>query len=151
MAVDPAHSGMDMMYMDMDLMEMTKYYYRVMATNAVGDGEWSDGMAYAMTMAPDTTPRAPNGVTATVDGSTVTVTWTDGENVGYHGVILFNSDFTLTDHIGVDMDKNSEHAFTSVAAGSYIAVVVALDDQRDLITDSQGDYLYAVADAATVQ
>ena len=41
MAVDPAHMGMDMMYMDMGLMPETMYYYQVRAMNAVGNGEWS--------------------------------------------------------------------------------------------------------------
>ena len=48
--VDPAHTGMDMMYMDMGLMAETTYYYRVAAMNSVGMGEYSDGMAMAMTM-----------------------------------------------------------------------------------------------------
>ena len=47
MDVDPAHMGMDMMYMDMGLMAETKYYYRVAAMNAQGMGEYSDGMAMA--------------------------------------------------------------------------------------------------------
>ena len=50
MDVDPAHMGMDMMYMDMGLMAETKYYYRVAAMNSVGMGDYSDGMAMAMTM-----------------------------------------------------------------------------------------------------
>ena len=51
MDVDPAHMGMDMMYMDMGLMAETTYYYRVSAINSAGMGEYSDGMAMAMTMA----------------------------------------------------------------------------------------------------
>ena len=50
MDVDPAHMGMDKMYMDMGLMAETTYYYRVTAMNAVGSGEATDGMAMAMTM-----------------------------------------------------------------------------------------------------
>jgi hypothetical protein len=45
MDVDPAHTGMEMMYMDTGLMPGTTYYYRVRAMNAVDNGEWSDGMA----------------------------------------------------------------------------------------------------------
>ena len=52
--VDPAHTGMDMMYMDMGLMADTTYYYRVAAMNAEGMGEYSDGTAMAKTgMAPE--------------------------------------------------------------------------------------------------
>ena len=50
MDVDPAHMGMDMMYMDMGLMAETTYSYRVAAMNSVGMGEYSDGMAMATTM-----------------------------------------------------------------------------------------------------
>ena len=50
MDVDPAHMGMDMMYMDMGLMAETTYYYRVAAMNSVGMGDYSDGTAMAMTM-----------------------------------------------------------------------------------------------------
>ena len=45
MDVDPAHMGMDMMYMDMGLMAETKYYYRVAAMNAIDMGDYSDGTA----------------------------------------------------------------------------------------------------------
>jgi hypothetical protein len=58
MDVDPAHTGMEMMYMDTGLMPGTTYYYRVRAMNAVGNGEWSDGMAMAMTEAA-TPPACP--------------------------------------------------------------------------------------------
>ena len=76
MAVDPAHMGMDMMYMDMGLMQMTKYYYRVAAMNSVGMGEYSDGMDMATTEASDTAPGVPTAVTAMETSDTeITVTW----------------------------------------------------------------------------
>ena len=56
MAVDPAHTGMEMMYMDTGLMPMIKYYYRVSAMNSVGTGMPSDGMASAMTGATNAAP-----------------------------------------------------------------------------------------------
>ena len=54
--------------------------------------------------AADTTPTAPSGVMASIDatapdGTDVIVTWTDGANAEAHGVLLFNSDFSLTEHI----------------------------------------------------
>ena len=62
MDVDPAHMGMDMMYMDMGLMAETTYYYRVSAINSVGMGDYSDGMAMAMTMAENMAPMAGDDV-----------------------------------------------------------------------------------------
>ena len=34
-------------------MPETMYYYQIRAMNAAGNGEWSDGMASAMTMTDD--------------------------------------------------------------------------------------------------
>ena len=104
--------------------------------------------------AADTTPMAPTVVMATVDDSdpgsaSVTVTWTDGANVPAHGVVLFSNDFTEWGYIGVG--TGGSHTFTDVASGSYIAVVVALDAQGGLMTDAQGNYLYAGATVVTVQ
>ena len=62
MDVDPAHMGMDMMYMDSGLMAETTYYYRVAAMNSDGMGEYSDGMAMAMTMAENMAPMAGDDV-----------------------------------------------------------------------------------------
>ena len=47
---------------DMGLMAETTYYYRVSATNSVGKGEYSDGMAMAMTMAENMAPMAGDDV-----------------------------------------------------------------------------------------
>ena len=66
----------------------------------------------------------------------VTVTWTDGENVEAHGVVLFNPDFSLTRHIAPGM--NGSHTFSNVDAGSYVAVVVALNADGTLLTDANG-------------
>ena len=64
MDVDPAHMGMDMMYMDMDLMAETTYYYRPCRRHElyVGMGDYSDGMAMAMTMAENMAPMAGDDV-----------------------------------------------------------------------------------------
>ena len=108
--------------------------------------------------AADTTPRAPSGVMAEVVTDdrpeatvyNVKVTWTEGANAEAHGVLLFTSDFSLTDHIARGL--GGSHTFENVAAGSYIAVVVVLDAQDGLVTDANGDYLYAGAESTvTVQ
>ena len=96
---------------------------------------------------------APTGVMATVDdidpgSASVTVTWTDGANVPAHGVVLFSNDFT---EWIIGKGTGGSHTFTNVASGSYIAVVVALDAQGGLMTDAQGNYLFAGATVVTVQ
>ena len=106
--------------------------------------------------AADTTPTAPSGVMAEVvtddrpEGTVynVKVTWTDGANAEAHGVLLFTSDFSLTDHIARGL--GGSHTFENVAAGSYIAVVVVLDAQGGLVTDANGDYLYAGAESTVM-
>ena len=121
----------------------------VTATDAAG--------AYAMQIimvtveAADTTPMAPSGVMARIGqgpDQPVIVTWTDGVNAEAHGVILFTSDFGLTEHI--DRGMNGTHTFENVVAGSYIAVVVVLDAEGGLVTDANGDYLYAGAESAVM-
>ena len=73
-----------MMYEHTGLMPNTTYYYRVRATNANGYGEYSDGMASAMTG--DVVPNAPMSVTAAVDDTVITkinVSWgTPADNGG---------------------------------------------------------------------
>ena len=59
-----------------------------------------------------------------------------------HGVVLFNSDFSEWPYIARGMDGS--HTF-SVDAGSYVAVVVALDADGTLLTDANGDYLFGPA------
>ena len=86
MDVDPAHMGMDMMYMDMGLMAETTYYYRVVAMNSVGMGEYSDGMAMAMTMMmPSMELGAPSitSVMSDADGM-ATVMLMPGDNATKH-------------------------------------------------------------------
>ena len=101
MDVDPAHMGMDMMYMDMGLMAETTYYYRVAAMNAEGMGEYSDGMAMATTgMAPEP-DQAPvesadlgtvTGVSADGfnSGGAVQVSWTPAANAQSYIIIAVN-------------------------------------------------------------
>ena len=99
----------------------------VTATDAAG--------AYAMQTimvtveAVDTTPMAPTGVMATVDdsdpGSTsVTVTWTDGEM--WRRTASSCSPRTSAEWPYITRG-NGSHTFSNVAAGAYVAVVVALE------------------------
>ena len=129
-----------------------------MATITVTATDMADATATQDIMvtveAVDTTPMAPTGVRATVDdddpGSvSVTVIWMDGANVPAYGVVLFSNNFTEWNYIG--RGTGGSHTFTNVASGSYIAVVVALDAQGGLMTDAQGNYLYAGATVVTVQ
>ena len=133
------------------------------ATITVTATDGNGGMASQMFMvtveAADTTPGAPMNVMAMVEVDdtsalgtvyNVKVEWTDGANAEAHGVLLFTSDFSLTDHISRGL--GGSHTFENVAAGSYIAVVVVLDAQGGLVTDANGDYLYAGAESTvTVQ
>ena len=88
MDVDPAHMGMDMMYMDMGLMAETTYYYRVAAMNSVGMGDYSDGMVMAMTMMmPPMELGAAMDLTAMAnDDDSITLMWTPGDNATHHFV-----------------------------------------------------------------
>ena len=120
----------------------------VTATDAAGASDTQTSIAVTVEAA-DTTPMAPSGVMARIGqgpDQPVIVTWTDGANAEAHGVILFTSDFALTDHIA--RGTGGSHTFENVAAGSYIAVVVILDAQGGLVTDANGDYLFAGAESA---
>ena len=75
MDVDPAHTGMDMMYMDTGLMPGITYYYRVLAMNAVGNSAWSDGMAMATTDAAAVPGMPMNVMAAATSDTMITVTW----------------------------------------------------------------------------
>ena len=122
----------------------------VTATDAAGETAMQDIMVTVEAV--DTTPMAPTSVMATADDSDpgdlmITVTWTDGENVEAYGVVLFTSDFSEWPYIARGM--NGSHTF-SVDAGSYIAVVVALNADGALLTDANGAYLFGPANAVTI-
>lgn len=133
MAVDPAHSGTTMTYMDTGLMEMTKYYYRVSAMNSVGTGTASDGMASATTGASSTDLTRPMNVRATSDAAgTLTLTWEGGENADHYILIAVN----MTNHdqggpypydrsqVGGDVRTGN---VTGLSPGApYLGIVVAV-------------------------
>ena len=141
MAVDPAHSGMMMEYMDTGLMPMTKYYYRVSAMNSVGTGMPSDGMAYAMTNTSNTAPMAGAAIadqTVMVDATVMvqsTITDTDMED-------------TLTWSVASDMemyatatvDNMGMVTITGVAAGMATITVTAMDAAGESATQDDHGY-----------
>ena len=129
-----------------------------MATITVTATDMDDAMATQAIMvtieAADMTPSSPSNVMATdatgedPGNLMVTVTWTDGENVEAYGVVLFTSDFSEWPYI--DRGMNGSHTFSNVEAGSYVAVVVALNADGTLLTDANGDYLFGPGEAVTI-
>ena len=135
MDVDPAHMGMDMMYMDTGLMTGTTYYYRVLAMNAVGNSEWSDGMATATTEeAADTTLGNAMGLTAGPtddnDPGAIKLTWNAGANATTHTLVgvLRNADGTFDTSNAIWMTDVTSPLTVEMGArpaGNYIFGVVA--------------------------
>ena len=69
---------------------------------------------------------APSSVEATASGSDVTVRWTDGANAVQHVVLLLDSEFALAMPAATQQTDGTT-TFQDVAAGSYTAVVVAIE------------------------
>ena len=140
MDADPAHMGMDMMYMDSGLMAETTYYYRVAAMNAEGMGGYSDGTADAMTDPASMETTAPMGADHSVIGNSISVSWdpNSAQNTTLIKVALFNADVTAL--AGIDAPVKAfnleaatgdpgAHTFNNVPAGTYKVVVAALDSE----------------------
>ena len=135
MDVDPAHTGTDRMYMDTGLMSGITYYYRVRAMNAVDYGEWSDGMAMAMTeAAAGTTLGDAMGLTAGPtddnDPAAIKLTWDAGANATTHTVVgvLRNADGTFDTSNAIWMMDVTSPLIVEMGdrpAGNYIFGVVA--------------------------
>ena len=117
---------------DMGLMAETTYYYRVSATNSVGKGEYSDGMAMAMTMAmmmPSMELGAPSITNVMSDaegmatvmlmpGDNATKHWvwaapTDRSEGMWHGDSALAGDATMVTFSGLTSGMN--HWFIAVA------------------------------------
>jgi hypothetical protein len=132
-------------YVDMDLMAETEYTYRVSAVNAKGRSMWSAADS-ATTMATDTTLGAPTGVTATVDGNSVTIMWTDGANADRYIAVLFDSNWEFdTDHVA-GHQTDGMVTFSNVPAGAYTAVVISIQDDDS----GNAEAINFGADTATV-
>jgi fibronectin type 3 domain-containing protein len=69
------YSGAATQYVDSKLAANTKYYYRVLASNASGSSPWS-ATANATTRAALAKPAAPTATVAAQSTSTIRVTWT---------------------------------------------------------------------------
>ena len=123
------------MYQVTGLTAGTEYDFAVMAKNAKGYSAMSTEVSET-TQAEDTTLTEPTNVMAvsipighadnTTGTNDVRVTWTDGANADQHAVILFDADWQTGNRIqGAQTDGNT--MFLNVPAGSYTAVVVAMD------------------------
>ena len=139
MDVDPAHMGMEMMYMDTGLMAETPYYYRVAAVNAEGMGEYSDGMSMAMTAAADMVPIAMYVITAP-----------PRIEAGMTGSIMI----TAQDADGALGAITADNAAINVSLSGNVEMVTVLDlsnNQLELGTDdSMGSFrIFAKADATS--
>ena len=69
---------------------------------------------------------APTGVMATANSNDVTVRWTDGANAVQHVVLLLDSEFALAMPAATQQTDGTT-TFQDVPAGSYTAVVVAIE------------------------
>ena len=147
------YADADMMMVDADMMSATisdlspatSYTFKVMAMNAKGYSEAS-AEVMGMTEATDMSLGAPD-VTATVDGNSVTIMWTDGANADRHIAVLFDSNWGYDpDHVGTAQTDGTV-TFNNVPAGLYTAVVIAImDDDMGNAEDIEFD-----VDAVAVQ
>ena len=131
MAVDPAHTGMEMMYVDMGLMPMTKYYYRVSAMNSVDTGMASDGMmTYATTYRTNNQPMAGDAIgdqTVTAGMMVMvqsTITDSDAGDMLTWSVAVDPSDGSIAT---AEVDNMGMVTVTGVSAGTATITVTAED------------------------
>ena len=129
---DFAHPAV-MSLMDMNLMADTEYSYRLRAVYQVGVSDWSEtAMATAVQVPPALT--APAMVDATVSGSMVTVTWTEGAGADKFTIAMFrrNADGSVDVPNAVWKTDGTASPYTvdmeSRPAGTYVVAVAAGQD-----------------------
>ena len=102
---------------------------RVQVKASLKDGESEACVQVRITVLAEPVPTdvtAPTAIEATVVGNDVTITWMDGDNAVTHMVLLFDSDFALAKEAATNQ-TDGETTFMDVPAGTYYAVVVAID------------------------
>ena len=144
MDVDPAHMGMDMMYMDMGLMAETTYYYRVAAMNSSGMGDYSDGMAMATTMMATTMMDELGTVTDVITGfnrgGALQVSWTKAANASGYIIIAINVNDVNRDVVAVvlnDGDLDTQNISGLTPGATYdIYVAATASGGRNTLSDA---------------
>ena len=147
--VNTANVGDVMSYSDAVLEPNTEYTYRIYAKNngkqvsgTIAEDSNHPGRSMASTSVTettgagvvDTTLGEPTITSATGGTGSVTVAWTDGANAMSHMVLLLNTDFSL---VADSVVANATSPQTiSVASGTYIVVVLALDADAEFEYDS---------------
>ncbi len=140
MNVDPAHTGMKRMYMDMDLMSETTYYYRVAAKNVDGTGAYSDGEATEMTPAPTMELGKVTGVSADGfnAGGSMQVSWMPAANAQSYIIIAVNiADTSDTQTAVVDGGMRTTGAVSRLTSGQTYNIFVAALGSMDVNTLSE--------------
>ena len=145
-----ANVGDVMSYSDAGLEPNTEYTYRIYAKNngtqvsgMIDNVSNARGRSVASTsvtattgagVVVDTTLGEPTITSATGGTGSVTVAWTDGANAMSHMVLLLNTDFSLV--AGSVVANATSPQTISVASGTYILVVLALDADAEFEYDS---------------
>ena len=117
-----------------DLAPETRYWFRVRATGAEGDSDWSN-VADATTLADIQVPAAPTDLVATVDGTTlIQLTWTDhaDNETGY--VVERSEDgatFTQLDTAAADATTWTDTGARALNTYYYRVAAVNADGQSD--------------------
>ena len=104
---------------------------RVQVKAALKTGGAEACVQIRITVLPEHVPAdltAPSNVVATADGNEVMITWDDGANADRHVVFLFDSNLEITPGRIAGNQTDGETTFSNVPAGSYTAVVVAVED-----------------------
>ena len=127
-----------MSIMDMDLMEMTTYMYRVKAVNSAGAGYWSN-TASATTIRTNVAPVAGADLTAMVTEGMTTTVQSDITDADPEDTTLMYSATTSAPTIATaTVDAMGEVTITGVAMGTATITVTATDsmdayDMQDIV------------------